>query len=345
MQGVNGLIARVHRRGRGHGAGSRPSQTDLFWGLAGILCVLVLVVAFAVAYAVKIGVATYSAELPDAGAVRVGDDVRVAGISVGEVKSLVIAPDHVAMTFTVDSDVFLGAQSTIDVRMLTIVGGHYLALFPAGSEPLGATPIPADRVVLPYNLTQVFQDALKPVQEIDGDTLRRSLGALEKGIDGSPEAFGSAVTAVESVVDVLNKQNADVSKTLSIADEYLSSLNGAKEVLGRLVNSINLLETIVHDNKARVVPVLDKLAATLQALAPLGRMWEGGLEPRARALTEAMSTLGALDAELGKLLDAVHGFSDQVGPLVANTGGLAVDQSGTTIVAPGVCVPVPGRNC
>ncbi|WP_405166487.1 MlaD family protein [Nocardia sp. NBC_01499] len=122
------------------------------WGFAGLLGVVVVAAAFGLVYVADGDAATYTAQLSDAGATRVGDEVRVAGMTVGTVKSLSLLADRVEMTLTVDNDVFVGAQSTIDIRMLTIVGGHYVALHPAGTRPLGSAKIPSDHVTLPYNL-------------------------------------------------------------------------------------------------------------------------------------------------------------------------------------------------
>ena len=58
-----------------------------------------------------------------------GDDVRVAGVSVGEVKEVEHHERSQALvTFRVQSDVPLTTASRAEIRFLNLVGDRYLAL-------------------------------------------------------------------------------------------------------------------------------------------------------------------------------------------------------------------------
>src|SRR5690606_24521898 len=140
---------------------------EIRWGIGGICAAVLLLVAIGVVYVTGTSAQhTYVAELSQAGSVRPGDDVRLAGIPVGKVRSLTLLADRVRMEFTVSAEAFLGDATTLDIRMLTFVGGYYVAVLPAGAEPLGERVIPRERVIVPYNLTQAFQDAVDPVRRI-----------------------------------------------------------------------------------------------------------------------------------------------------------------------------------
>ena len=146
----------------------QSARAQLRLGVLGAVLVAAALIATGVLYVLPLSTSTYTAELAEAGSVKVGDDVRVAGVPVGTVTSIDLHSTSVTMTFTVDNDVFVGDQTTLDIRMLTIVGGHYVAASPAGTEPLGDNVIPPDRVRLPYNLAQAFQDAAQPIRDVDG---------------------------------------------------------------------------------------------------------------------------------------------------------------------------------
>ncbi|MFD4431428.1 MlaD family protein [Nocardia sp. NPDC058497] len=288
---------------------------------------------------------TYSAELTQAGSVRPGDDVRIAGIPVGTVTALTLLPDRVRMDFTVAADAFLGDQTTLDIRMLTFVGGYYVAVLPAGTKPLGAAVIPRERVILPYNLTQAFQDAVAPVRRIDGNILRQDLAALSTSIDKSPDAVRAAVRAAGDVVTILDEQNADISRTLAIADEYLTALDTNADVLAKLLITLGTLEQIIQTNKVQVAQSLRDLAVVLQDVTPLGRAWDASLKQRAQPLADAIPALEQLGGRLGELLDSVRALQQRFLPLLPADGGVTVDQSGATIQVPAVCIPLPGGGC
>src|SRR3954451_7570760 len=82
----------------------------------------------------------YQAIFTSASMLEKGDDVRVAGVSVGEVKKVEHYKRTMALvTFRVKSDVPLTTTSRAEIRYLNLVGDRYLAL-EAGDEDGGALP-------------------------------------------------------------------------------------------------------------------------------------------------------------------------------------------------------------
>lgn len=335
------LTARLRR------ARPRDSRTDdLRWGLAGLVATALLTAAIGLVHLTGTAAENvYTAELAQAGALRTGDDVRLAGVPVGRVESLTLLADRVRMTFAVRDDVFLGDQTILDIRMLTIVGSYYVAVQPAGTAPLGSQVIPRDRVLLPYNLTQLFRDSVEPVEEIDGDLVRRNLAALYDSVHDSPDAVRAALRAAEDLVGIMNKQNSDISRALAMADEYLTAINGSSDVLVRLVHQLRTLEMIVLTHKASIAQALGDVADVLRKVSPLGRAWDASIKERAAPLADAVPKLEELGAHLGALLDALRALQDRLLPLMSQEGGVTVDQSAVTVLPERICVPVPGGGC
>ncbi|MGX1806068.1 MlaD family protein [Nocardia sp. NPDC055321] len=347
MQRMRGFAARP-RRSRPDAASLRRRELRL--GVAGAVLVVAVLAAVGVLYVVPFGRSTYTADLSEAQSVRVGDDVRVAGVPVGSVKSLTLQRDRVTMTFTVDSSVFLGDQTTMDVRMLTVVGGHYIAVFPAGDRPLGRGVIPADRVRLPYSLARSFQDAAAPVAAVDGDLVRRNLSGLADALEAGPGALRDTLDGVDRFLDLLLRQRTEVSKAISIAEEYLSGVDTAKGELRRLIDKINVLETVLSAKRSETRTALLTLNRVIARLAALQPAWESTLEPMAQRLVAVVPELEALGSQLDSLLDSVHGLASSLTALLTPDGGVAVDGSRQTVpldpaaLAP-VCVPVFGQVC
>lgn len=339
--------ALVRTSGRGHSRldDRAGSKRDVRWGVVSLVAVVAAAVGLTVVSTVHTGVRTYSAYLSDAASLRVGDDVRVAGIPAGTVTGLELEPDRVRMEFTVDRDVFVGDQTTLAVRMLTIVGGYFLAVLPAGSKPLGEQAIPGERVVLPYNLSRLFQDAIDPVAEIDGDVLRKNLAALGDAVDGSPDGFRRMIDAVDSIVGILDRQKAQVTQALAMSDEYLTALAENKAVVGRLIDRFRILQTLIENNIAIVGKSLDDLAVVTTQVAPLGQAWSAILADPAQSLADSVVGLESLAAPLGSLLTSVREFGDRLTALASRDGAIAVDDSDGTITTAPLCIPLPGKSC
>ncbi|MBF6209646.1 MCE family protein [Nocardia puris] len=313
---------------------STPDRRELRSGLLGGLAVAALLALCAAVYILPWGKTTYTALLPDAGAIRVGDDVRIAGIPVGEVTALRMDDEHVRMSFTVDDGTTLGDASSLEVRMLTAIGGHYVAVLPAGDAPLGDGAIPPERIRLPYSLIRVFQDAQAPVADLDASALRRSLTTLSGALGDNPDGLRRVLDAASALTEVLNRQREDVTAALAMADEYIGMLDSAKSVIGRLVARIGEVETILIDKRDEINAALPLTIRLLSRIAALEPAYRGTLQPLVEELAAAMPDL----QELGRRLDvSIVGLHD-LGLRVARFADQVADPAG-------ICVPVAGRGC
>lgn len=319
-------------------------RTQRLLGIAGLVAVVVLLAASAVVYLVPFGHRTVTAVLADGGSVRVGDDVRVAGISVGSVRSLALTDDAVRMTFTVDDSVHLGADTTLDIRLLTPIGGHYVAVTPAGAAPLGSRTIAADKVRLPYNLVQAMQDAQRPVAGVDGETLRRNLADLTASLRASPDSIGTLTNALSTMVSMLDTQNMDVTRALEVADEYVSMLGDSRKIVGAMLTKIGLMETQILDRKADVTEALRVATELLSRLAAIEPAWREQLEPLAQRIVAVAPQLDELGQRLGAVADQLAQAGDGLRALITPQG-VAVDWSDQVVTLAPVCVPVPGKGC
>lgn len=63
----------------------------------------------------------------------------MAGIKVGTVDELELEPDRVRVQMRLNNDAFVGDQSQVDVRMLTVVGGYYVNVTSLGDKPLDSS--------------------------------------------------------------------------------------------------------------------------------------------------------------------------------------------------------------
>ncbi len=322
----------------------RGSRRQLWFGLLGIGVVAVVIGAAGLFAVLPIGMRTYSALVPEAQGIAIGDEVRVAGLPVGEVTALDLEPDHVRMSFQVDDEVFVGRDSSLQVRMLTVVGGHYVALTSAGAEPLGDEAIPADRVQLPYSLAQVFQDAVAPVRGVDGDALRQSLTQAGTALEAAPDSVRQMLAGVQSFVEVLDHQNTQISQTLALVDEYAGALEQTKAQLGRFVISVNQLETVVLDKQAEMRAAGAMTVSVVQRLAGVEGTYQATLKPLIPGLMQFGSEVEGLAERLDVALAAVRDLLARATGLLS-AGGVTVDHSGYEVVAPQLCVPVPGKDC
>ena len=76
---------------------------------------------------------TYAANFHDASGLKSGDDVTVAGVRVGSVKSISLVRKHVHVTFRV-KDTWIGDASTAHIQIASLLGEEKINIDPEGEQ-------------------------------------------------------------------------------------------------------------------------------------------------------------------------------------------------------------------
>lgn len=276
-----------------------------------VLLVLGLLVAFnADDLPIIGGGATYTAEFAEAAGLRPGDEVRLAGVKVGDVRAVELARNKVVVDFRV-RDVRLGDRSTVAIEIRTLLGDKYLAVVSAGARPQHANdPIPRERTRTPFDIVPAVGKLSETVDEIDTATLAESFRVLADTFATSPQHLRSTLTGLSELSATLSTRDeqlrtllantAGFSKTVADRDAQLRTLFAdASLLLGELEvrrDAVHTLLTgttalagelrgLVADNQAQLRPALDELdrvttilarnqdnlSASLRSLAPYVR--------------------------------------------------------------------------
>lgn len=101
-------------------------------GAVAVVVVVVLVGALLLVRVADFGYRHYTARFLQAAALQPGNPITVAGIPVGEVSSMKLVGDYVEAGLKVRDDVPLGEDSRASIKITTILGSRYLALYPDG---------------------------------------------------------------------------------------------------------------------------------------------------------------------------------------------------------------------
>ena len=118
---------------------ARRSASEVAAG-AVVLLVAVGFLAYAVVNTGRATVGGYTlhAAFDNIGGIAPGADVRIAGLKVGSITGLAIAPKtyQAVATFTVQSDIKLSEDSSATIATGGLLGGNFLALAPGGDTKM-----------------------------------------------------------------------------------------------------------------------------------------------------------------------------------------------------------------
>ncbi|QZA15454.1 MCE family protein [Mycolicibacterium holsaticum] len=295
-----------------------------FWiGLVALVMAAVVVAALLIARTAGFGYTSYHAEFAQAAQLRVGDNVSVAGISVGEVKSVALAGDRVVVALRVRDDVRLGAQTRAAIKLTTLLGSRYVELRPRGEEPLQDKLIRLTYTEVPYDLQSLLADSTSTFEQVDTGRLASALTVLSEQLDGLPEALPQAMTNLQrlsgiiaarrdqigtllqasaTLTDTLRRQQANLGQLVfqgrDLLAEIISRQQSFRQLMSSLTQLVNLLsKAVVADRPAaqKLVDDLLELSAMAAEHDDLFRNTLQTLPIPIRNLTNASGTAPALD--------------------------------------------------
>lgn len=332
------------------GAEQASPRSQLVWALLSVMVLTIGAGTVGALYLRPPGSATYHLTLPESGGLKPGDGVRIAGVAVGRVQAVELAggyprATHVDVTFEIDTEQPLGDATSVDVRMLTPVGGLYLALLPAGDQPL-REPIPAERARLPFVVNDLLPETVKVTDKADTAALRATLEGSAGALSGAPGAVREAVSSLSVVIGALAEQRTQVQDLLTLSNEYLNTAHENEQLTTEVIRAYAILGPQIVAARSKVEIFADKVTAVVGLLFDfLSGPYAEQLEPLFFPLEQSRDLSLDLLADTDRMLDALTGTLRQLAGLAGPEGQALIDQSGLTVERPDVCLPVPGAGC
>lgn len=276
----------------------------------------------------------------DAATVRPGDQVRIAGISVGTVKDLALEGNRVRVRAQVEDSAFVGDQSQIQVRMLTVVGGYYVNIVSLGGSPLGSRPIPQERVTMPYNLMQTLADVPKITDKVDPAPIQQSLDEVQKGLAGSNiESVSAIINAGNAVMSTVDRQRGQITEILNLSDEYIRALSNFTDELKSLVRKISILEQTLAIYSEGFGNALKGMGDALDGLSPVAIFYVNHRDDfleKVRNWVKKATYWSERNGVIVRALRLIHGKIERV---------LDAQNAPPEFLATDLCMPVPGKAC
>jgi phospholipid/cholesterol/gamma-HCH transport system substrate-binding protein len=253
----------------------------------------------------NVGARSYTVMLEHSAGLRKGEAVQVAGVDVGKVTRIELARDEVKVQFTVDKDVRLGKETTVEVKVATLLGTHYLMVSPHGSGDVGDSAIPVSRTRVPYNLQDVIEEGTVSTNEYDTKLIEKSLGEIANVLDRAGSDIKPAIDGVGKLSTLIAARSDDVGRLLAAANDVTKQLTASTGNILSLMKSSDLILDTLRTRRATI-------HALLGDLTNLGRQLNGAVNdikadvgPTLRDLNTAIVTLKAHEKSLGTSVDAL----------------------------------------
>lgn len=320
-------------------------RREVLYGLGGVAVIVVIALVCGLLHLMPMGEDEYTAEFASSGQLRSGDEVRVAGIRVGEVRDVAVVGDHVEIRFGLDDSVRLGDRTGADIRLTTAIGGHYLAVSPQGSEPLRGH-IPRTQTSTPYELTDVIRDSGSVVDKVDAVTTRQTFAQVSQALAGRSDAAREIISQIETVTTTLGDRDDDLDRAIAITEEYVGALNDGRAQLVNLLRLVGLIGYRFYQFRFDALETIRGVDALFAFLEPPVGALSGTIDPEVDKIKAIVLAVRDKLGQANPIVDRLTQLANEIGGILSTDGSTVdVDLSTTRVDAPALCIPTPDKAC
>lgn len=327
----------------------------------GLLIILAVVLMLMFAITAKNGVPGYvpgasrneiKASFEDAGPLRAGDEVRIAGVRAGYVEDILIVDGTPVVDMRLDGNRPVYKDATAALGARSALGQKYVELDP-GTEDAGemakGSMIPQAQTRSSTELDQVLDVFDEKTRKATGSTLREVGGGLNGRGTDARDGLRAAPGLLNDLADISKAlsqdDGADLSRMLTTADGLAGTLEGQSDQIAELTKDLAttlgalntddggpITETLrqapgtLADVRGALDSLDEPLALTASATRKLRPAAEklGAATPNLRGfLRESVVPLRKLPGVTDSLSDAVENLTplvDEADPLVSQAG-------------------------
>ena len=288
------------------------SRDPLPIGIAGLAAIaLVLLAAFNASSLPLIGGGQdYAASFTEAGGLRSGDEVRIAGVRVGKVKDIRLAGNKVDVDFRITEDVAFGPQSGASIRMKTLLGQKYVSLEPRGRGQMKeGTTIPTSRTVSSYDIIDAFSDLTETTEQIDTKQLADSLDTMAREFSDTPANVTLALDGLSRLSRTVASRDTELRTLLKAANSVSGTLADQNKVIEKIIVDADLLLAELYERRDAIHTLFTNTSAMAVQITGLVRDNRAQLGPALKQLNGVLETLRKHEADLTRTIDAMAPFT------------------------------------
>ena len=261
---------------------------------------------------------TYYASFEEAGGLKAGDAVLIAGVRVGAVDALSIEDGKVLTEFTVKTDAPFGEETGAEIKVKTLLGAKFLSLVPAGEGQLAPeSVIPVSRTTSPFDVTAAFEGLADTSNEIDTTQLTRSLTVLADLTRNTPEEFRNALSGVSALSSNLAARDDQINSLLVNLKRLSTVLDDRDDDIITLMKDSDVLFRALISRRNQIHNVLVATQQLSSELTKLVRQTRADLKPALDQLKRVLDVINKnednLDSSLRLMAPFYRVFANTLG--------------------------------
>lgn len=252
--------------------------------------------ALTIANGIGSGNSKFSAIFTDATSLNEGDEVRIAGVRVGQVEKIEIYERDLArVDFSLNEREWLPATSTATIRYRNLIGQRYIALEQGsgdqGEKITSGATIPLDRTSPAVNLTTLFNGFRPLFQTLTADDVNQLSYQIIQVFQGESGTIGDLVRDTASLTNTIADKDQVIGAVIDNLNGVLETVNRNDQQLDQLIVNTQALVSGLAADRDTVGSAVTSLAGLTDATADL-------LEPTRPSIQSAISSIDTLSTKI-----------------------------------------------
>lgn len=289
-----------------------------------VLVAIILAVLATLVYvlAVRPSTVQHTAYFTRATGLYEGNEIKILGVTVGEVVKITREGAQVKVDFTLDADQEVPADVKAAIVAPSLVTGRFVQLAPAyagkGATLAEGASIPVERTAVPVEFDTVKEQltelttALGPNKDNPRGALHDLIDTASANLDnGTAEALNQSITNMSKAATTLNAGSDDMFATVANLQSFLNNLVKNQVAIEAFSKRLGSVSGQLADDSQMLSTTLSTLK---EALALVTKF----LNDNRAVVGKSVSELGELTGTLSKQRDEVANVLHNVPNLAAN---------------------------
>ncbi len=305
------------------------------------------------------GPRTITAYFTTATAIYPNDEVRVAGVKVGRIKSIQPQGTQAQMVLKVDHGVPIPADAKAIIVASNLVSARYVQLSPAyrdsGPTMHDGAVIPVERTAVPVEWDEVKTQLMRlatdlgPKSGVSGTSVGRFIDSAANALDGNGEKLRQTLGQLSGVGRILANGSGNIVDIIKNLQTFVGALRDSNVQIVQFNDRLATLTSVVDDSKSDLDAALTDLST---AVGEVQRFIAGTRDQTSEQIARLADVTQILVDKHMALENILHGAPNALGNFFndynADTGTIVGGFGIMNFANPtysGLMVPIPVPGC
>ncbi|QHG81065.1 MCE family protein [Rhodococcus rhodochrous] len=217
----------------------------------------------------------YSAVFSDVSGLRVGDDVRMAGVRVGRVDAIELDGSVARVAFRIEAGQTIHDDTEAAITYQNIIGQRYLGLSRGEGGSGAPAPenweIPLERTDPSFDIS-VLLNGFEPLFSVlDPEQVDRITSAIIAALQGDGGAVTALVAETSRLAESLAEPDRILGDIIVNLDAVIGDLATQSEDVDAVLTSARAIFSELSARRDETIGSLDSLSATVDRIAAMSR--------------------------------------------------------------------------